>query len=168
MGVTGPIPKRSEERRRRNARTEAGESTEPETLEAEGEVEVPNPAGYDEWHAISQNLWDSVVASAFTRFYEPSDWAVLELTCESLSRDLSEQSIGITDKGDVVRDTIPLKGASLSAYSKVFATLLLTDGDRRRLRLDIQRKDAVEQAVKTSEDIVKDRRSLFAIEGGKS
>ena len=95
MAVTGPIPKRSEERRRRNDRTEAGESTEAEELEVEGTVEIPTPDDSG-WHAIAKTLWKSVTESAFIRFYEPSDWAVLELVCESLSRDLGEQVVGIT------------------------------------------------------------------------
>ena len=166
MGVEGPIPKRSEERRRRNKRTEAGESTEAEQVEAEGVVEIPEP-DIDDWHPIAVRLWDSVVDSAFNRFYEPSDWAVLELVCESLSRDLSEQVVGITDSGTVVRSTIPLKGASLNAYNTVFASLLLMDGHRRRLRLEIQRRDAVGALEKALPEVVADRAALFAIKGGK-
>ena len=45
--------------------------------------------------------------------------------------------------------------------------LLLTDGDRRRLRLEIQRRDAVAEAVKAMPEVVADRASLFAIDGGK-
>jgi len=162
--MTGPVPKRSEERRRRNARTEAGASTEVEKLEAPGSVDAPEPD--EDWHPIALGLYRSVEDSAFRRFYEPSDWMVLFLTCESLSRDLGEQVVGITEQGDVVRDTIPLKGASLTAYSRVFASLLLTDGDRRKLRLEIDRRDALEALEKALPDVVKDRADIFLIKGG--
>lgn len=168
MADTGPIPKRSEERRRRNARTEAGESTEAEVVEAPPlEYDIPEPDSG--WHTIPYELYKSVQNSAFRRFYEPSDWMVLYMTCESLSRDLSEQFVGINEtNGEVIRDFIPLKGASLNAYNSVFAALLLMDGHRRRLRLEIQRRDSMEALTKSMPEVVKDRASLFAIDGGKA
>ena len=163
--MTGPVPKRSEERRRRNARTEAGASTEVEKLEAPGSVDAPEPD--EDWHPIALGLYRSVEDSAFRRFYEPSDWMVLFLTCESLSRDLGEQFVGVNEAtGEVLKDTIPLKGASLTAYSRVFASLLLTDGERRRLRLEIDRRDAVEALEKALPEVVKDRADIFLIKGG--
>jgi hypothetical protein len=169
MAITGPVPTRSEERRRRNARTEAGEAVGAEIVEADGVVEPPLQPDSG-WHMIAQELFASVQKSAFTRFYEPSDWMVLYLACESLSRDLSEQFVGINEStGEVIRDFIPLKGASLGAYSKVFASLLLTDGDRRRLRLEIERRDAVDAITKAMPEVVADRADIFKVlPGGKT
>jgi hypothetical protein len=166
MSITGPVPKRSEEKRRRNARTEAGMSNEVEKVDVSGVVEIPEPDSG--WHSIPYELYKSVMDSAFRRFYEPSDWMVLYLTCESLSRDLSEQFVGMTEQGEVIRDFIPLKGASLTAYSRVFASLLLTDGDRRKLRLEIDRRDALEALTKEMPEVVKDRADIFLIKGGAS
>ena len=80
--------------------------------------------------------------------------------CESISRDLEEQVVGITESGDVVRAHIPMKGASLSAYLKAFTALMLTEGDRRKARLEIERADAgadAAAAAKKDPDVVLDR-----------
>ena len=62
----------------------------------------------------------------------------------SLSRDLLPQVVGITEEGDVVRDTIPLKGASLNAYLKSFAALMMLEGDRRKLRVELERQKRID------------------------
>lgn len=163
MANTGPIPKRSEERRRRNARTEAGESTDVDTLEVDDDL-VEAPPVNEDWDPLVQRFYTSVVDSAFTRFYEPSDWMVLQVTCESLSRDLGEQFLGIAEKtGEALYGVIPLKGASLTAYAKIWSSLMLTEGDRRRMRLEIERKSAQADLPATDEDVVAERGHLFAV-----
>jgi hypothetical protein len=65
------------------------------------------------------------------------------LIAESMSRDLLPQVVGVLqegrDAGEVVKETIPLKGASLSAYLRAFAVLMVTEGDRRRLQIELAR-----------------------------
>ena len=133
MAVHGPIPKRSEELRRRNK---------PETpidkVDAVGSVQIP-PAD-PKWHPTARLIYDSLPSSGQAKFYEPSDWSTAYLLAESLSRDLKPQSIGITDEGKVIRAYVPLKGASLAAYLKGFAALGVTEGDRRRMGIEIDRK----------------------------
>jgi hypothetical protein len=58
------------------------------------------------------------------------------------SRDLNPQVVGITDSGKVVTSVIPLKGASLSAYLRAMNVLLVTEGDRRRLQVELERPEA--------------------------
>ena len=139
MGERGPVPKRSSQRRRRNkpdtttgtpdiTRAESGTPTPPEA-----------PAADEGWHPIAASLYESLTESGQRQWYEPSDWAAAYLMCESISRDLLPQVVGITDEGDVVKDTIPLKGASLAAYLKAFAGLGVTEGDRRRTRMELTR-----------------------------
>lgn len=167
MSTTGPIPKRSEERRRRNARTEAGESTETDKLVVSGDapyLSAPDPD--PEWDPVAGEIYTAALESAQAIYYEPSDIAVLRMLCESISRDLGEQFVGINEEtGEVVKDRIPMKGASLSAYLKGFQALMLLEGDRRRLRLEIERRNALDGAVAalTDEDVVKDRSALFLV-----
>jgi hypothetical protein len=132
VGTRGPVGKRSEERRRRN------KDAEPESHEVEGVVERPEPDS--KWHAVAKQWYLSLEGSGQADFYEPSDWAMAYLLAESISRDLKPQVVGIHEEtGKPVKATIPLKGASLNAYLKGMTALLVSEGDRRRAGLEIQR-----------------------------
>lgn len=169
MGIPGPPPKKDAERRRRNKgpETEGALSSIPaEVVNVDellvGEVEIPTPD--EDWHPIASMLYESVSKSGQVIWMEPSDWAALYLMCESISRDLNPQVVGITEEGDVVKDTIPLKGASLSSYLKGFAALMMTEGDRRRLRIELERKKRLDEAASGDNkvvDIVQRRADAF-------
>jgi hypothetical protein len=159
--MPGPPPKRSEERRRRNKpdrpidrvaldgdiddlfgdgvpddRVERRiQADDPDLLEP-----APKPPADDEWHKYAQDLYDSLSRSGQKIFYEASDWAVARLLCESISRDLKEQPIGTDADGRPIFGMVPLKGANLSAYLKGFAALGMTEGDRRRMSIELSRK----------------------------
>ncbi len=134
MGTRGPVPKRSDQRRRRNAPATA--VTPAPTADASAAPE-PSP----EWHPISLRWYSSLEASGQSRWYEPSDWATAYLIAESISRDLSPQYVGVTSGpgSEPVYESIPLKGASLAAYLKAMSNLLVTEGDRRRASVELQR-----------------------------
>jgi hypothetical protein len=86
-------------------------------------------------------VYESLRTSGQAKFYEPSDWAAAYLLAEAMSRDLKPQAVGVSIiTGKVVRATVPLKGGSLAAYLKAFAALGVTEGDRRRIGIEIQRK----------------------------
>lgn len=136
MGSRGPVPKRSDQRRRTN------EPEQPiDTAPGADAVEIPEAdAG---WHAIALAWYESLGQSGQSAFYEPSDWATAYLIAESMSRDLEPQAIGIVAQGaragEVVMAPTPLKGASLAAYLKAMSVLLVTEGDRRRAAVELQR-----------------------------
>lgn len=160
----GPIPKKDAERRRRN-KNDGPSSIPAEVVNVDeliaGEVEIPAPA--EHWHAIARQVYEAQAASGQVIFMEPSDWAMLYLMCESISRDLNPQVVGITEAGDVVMETIPLKGASLSAYLKGFEALMVAEGGRRRLRLELERKKRIDEAASGDNvvDIVQHRADAF-------
>lgn len=164
----GPVPKKDAERRRRNKNPEATGSYShiaSEVVDVDallvGEVEIPIPDG--DWHPIAHMMFESVMLSGQVIWMEPSDWAALYLLCESISRDLSEQVVGITEEGTVVRAEIPLKGASLSSYLKGMASLMMLEGDRRRLRIELERKKRLDAAAEGGNvvDIVQRRADAF-------
>lgn len=143
--MSGPPPKRSDQRRRRNK---------PETPidKAPGAAEVPKPTANLKWHPIAKRWFEALAASGQAVFYEPSDWATAELIAESMSRDLKPQVVGMSETvrtdpesglsytvAEPVMAAIPLKGASLAGYLKAFTSLLATEGDRRRARLELER-----------------------------
>ncbi|MEX2408861.1 MAG: hypothetical protein WD489_07120 [Rhodovibrionaceae bacterium] len=82
--------------------------------------------------------------SGQSRFYEESDWATAYLLAEAISRELKPQPIGNTEDGEVVYASLPPKGASLAAWLKAMSSLLVTEGDRRRARLELQAPSEVD------------------------
>lgn len=129
MGAHGPIPKRSEERRRRN------KDDGPDLVQAPSgpPAEVPDlPEPDERWHPIARDWYLSLRESGQAQFYEPSDWAVARYAAELMSRGLSSDR--------------PPNGQYVSALDSVMARLLTTEGDRRRARIELERKPAARQA----------------------
>lgn len=162
--MRGPAPKKDAERRRRNKTGD--NSAIPATVVnvdelLAGDVEIPDAD--PDWHAIARNMYESVARSGQVIWMEPSDWAALYLMCESISRDLNPQVVGVTEDGEVVKDTIPLKGASLNAYLKAMASLMMLEGDRRRLRIELERQKRIDAAAEGGQvvDIVQRRADAF-------
>lgn len=140
MGDRGPIGKRSAERQRTNKPDIPIEQLDvTDILKAE----VTKPVANEKWHPVARRWFDSLAESAQVVYYEPSDWAVAYLVAESISRDFEDQFLGISEEtGEPIMGKIPLKGASLSAYAKIFSALMMTEGDRRRAQLEIERTSA--------------------------
>ncbi len=133
MGVRGPVPKRADQRRRRN--TEGGTIT---TGPAAGNVTVP-PASRD-WHPAAKRWYRALRDSGQSQFYEPSDWAEAWVAAQVLSEMLS------ADK---------LSAMLFAAWQGATARLLVTEGDRRRVRIELERgsqEDPDEKAGVTEMD----------------
>jgi hypothetical protein len=142
MGARGPVPKRAEQRRRTNKPT-----TEIKTAAAS--PEVTTPTADDAWHPVARRWFDSLAESGQAVWYEPSDWALAYLLAESMTRDLEAQFVGFEQTSRETTEAkfakIPLKGASLAAYLKAMSNLLVTEGDRRRAGVELQRGETVEK-----------------------
>lgn len=132
MGVRGPVPNRSDQRRRTNA-------PERPIDHAPATPRVKVPRADAAWHPVAKAWYQSLGKSGQSTYYEPSDWATAVLIAESMSRDLMPQVVGTTERGDILKETIPLKGASLGAYLKAMSVLMVTEGDRRRAMLELER-----------------------------
>jgi hypothetical protein len=138
-GAGGPVPKRSDRRLGHRAKAEA-EAVE----QAEGASDVEVPPSNGQWHPVAKRWFESLAASGQAVFYQPSDWATAYLVAESISRELKPQIVGWNDAGDPIRRHVPPKGASLAAWLKAMSSLMVTEGDRRRLRLELMRPLAKE------------------------
>lgn len=158
--MPGPPPKRSEERRRRNK--DGVETTKVNLDELVSmDVEIPTPpvryeivdeetgevTELDEpewvWHPTAMLLWESATKSGQSIFLEPSDWAALYMMCEQIHLGLQPRPtvIGETEDGPVIRYmVVPMPGAILGAVNKLMASLMLLEGDRRKLRVELERK----------------------------
>lgn len=130
MGSRGPIPERSEARRRRNkedgpalVKAPAGQPTDlPNTPE-------PDPL----WHPIAADWYLSLRESGQAAFYEPSDWAVARYAADLMSKVL------LSERGP--------NGQLVAALNSVMSSLLTTEGDRRRARMELERKKPAGQQL---------------------
>lgn len=124
MGTRGPVPKRAEDR--------AGHRAKSELLPKEsapGAVDISIPTPDANWHPIALRLWDSLALSGQSRFYEPSDWAL----AYSLMDDLTYYKFATKRSGQMLA----------SIYAQM-SSLLITEGDRRRVGIELARKSSEE------------------------
>lgn len=126
MGTRGPIPKRSEERIRRN-----NDEVEITKIEAGGYVEQPL-LGLDDPHPMIEDFWESLGDSAQSKFYEPSDWQFARFTLHFADQ--------------LVRSSRP-SSQMLMAVNSSLTELLVSEGSRRRVRMEIEREQAKAQVV---------------------
>ena len=124
MGTRGPVPKRSGDRNGHRSKDEAQAVT---SVDLDGEVVIPEAD--PEWHPIAQDLWESLEKSGQARFYEPSDWAIAYSLCD----DLSYYKLARVRSGQM-----------LASIMSSLSSLLLTEGDRRRVQVELNRKQADE------------------------
>ena len=114
-GPRGPVPKRSEERRRRN------KSGETERVPMEGTVDVPEAD--DAWHAIARDWYLSLAESGQAQFFEPSDWQAARYVAEVMTKNLEGK----------------FSAVAFAAVWSAMTDLLTTEGARRRVRLEVER-----------------------------
>lgn len=184
--MPGPIPKRSEERRRRNK-----DGIEVLVVDLDNalaqEVEVPAPPmkteAWDEelqdyvaleepeseWHPTAEAWYRSLARSGQAIFYEPSDWSTAYVLAGQLSLAMEPRpvQIGMDSEGKPIFRTmvVPMPGSALTAWLKGAAALMTTEGERRRLRIELERKkraDEIAGGDGTVVDILKNRQDIFA------
>ena len=118
--MPGPIPKRSEERIRRNV-----EEFPITKIPVNGEVKIPL-LGIKDAHPIVRDLYRSLGDSAQSRYFEPSDWQYARTALHFLDGLIKDQS----------GKPSPMM---LSTINQMLSSLLVAEGDRRRVRLEVER-----------------------------
>lgn len=114
-GARGPVPKRSDQRRRAN-------KTEIDIDSAPASVEVPIPVASPLWLEPTANWYNSLAQSGQSHWYEPSDWAQAWVLAELLDRALRSAKTN---------------GMLISAWLHGAAELMTTEGARRRMRIEL-------------------------------
>lgn len=128
--MPGPVPKRDEERIRRNA-----PDIETDTVEVIGEVLVPE-LGLDNPHHLIVDLYESLKDSGQSKFYEPSDWEQARIVCHFLDGQ--------------VKSSKP-SGQMLAVLHSMMTDLLISEGQRRRVRLEVVREQQKAQIFDAAE-----------------
>ena len=130
MGARGPIGKRSEERMGHRSKNEKDSITKAPSGAPEDLPDLPDPDTL--WHPIATDWYLSLRKSGQAAFYQPSDWAVARYAAELMSRVLD-----CSERGP--------NGQLVAALNSVMSSLLTTEGDRRRARMELERKKPARQ-----------------------
>lgn len=93
--------------------------------------EVTRPPTQAHWHPIAKDWYESLAISGQSMFYEPSDWAAAQYVADIITRNLSAGKFSAV-----------LFAAAWSAMGE----LMTTEGSRRRLRLELERTGALNDA----------------------
>jgi hypothetical protein len=93
-------------------------------------VKIPN-ADRD-WHPIARRLWDSLKTSGQSDFYQNSDWAFAYSLCEDLS---------------YYKKSGKRSGQMLQTIYSAFERLLVTEGDRRRVRVELNEPETEQDSA---------------------
>lgn len=150
MGKRGPLPAKQLDRRKSRQKA-IDEAT------SVGSIEADNPAPYepdDAWHPIARSTYDAVQRSGQSEFYAESDWAKLYLACDQMSANLQPQFVGFAKSAEVLKvngeeqvvfvqkpiaGIVPMNGATLNAIQALMASLGISEGDRRRMGIELVR-----------------------------
>jgi len=131
MATTGPVPKRSDQRvRNRDVNVI-------DKVQAFGVVKKPALGIGDNVHPIIQDFWDSVGESAQSRYYEPSDWQYFRVALYFLN--------------NVVKNTAKPSAQMLTVINQMLTDLLVAEGSRRRVRMEIEREQTKDNVVNISD-----------------
>lgn len=132
--MAGPLPKRDSERTRRNK------------PENEGGVSLAKGTAYggdpfpakDYWHPMAVEWYESLSDSGIAAFYERSDWATAMIVAEELSHYFNTS-------------TSRRSAQMLTALFSMMTSLGATEGDRRRMRIELEKPQVEIQSVGVTE-----------------
>jgi hypothetical protein len=144
--MPGPVPNRSDDLAR--PRSRKGGDQQPVTQGVLRPVTIPDPD--PDWHPIARMLWDSLAESGQCDFYQQSDWAFAYSLCEDLTR---YKEPLVSKDGEFY---FKRSGQMLQTIYSAMERLLVTEGDRRRVRLEL------------TEAAQEDKAELYAIEDYKA
>lgn len=138
MGTRGPVPNRTGNHSRERDAKRRG------TVD-QGMACVPNvPEINPDWCNVCQMFWNAALNSGQAHYYQETDWVYLY----SLLEDLDAAKSTYTGENAGRRPPAQLLATIYTAMSN----LLLTEGDRRRLKLELnfeseQEEDAAVVAI---------------------
>ena len=119
LGISGPIPQPDESLARK--RTRKGGEVKPLTV---GErLPTKAPRANAAWHPIAKQLFNAAKTSGQSVYYQNTDWWLLYSLCDDLS---------------VYKSKDYRSGQMLQTIMSSMERLLITEGDRRRVRIELQ------------------------------
>ena len=125
--MSGPVPRRSEDLAR--PRERKGGDQVPVTKGQLRPVRIP--AADPKWHPIAKRLYNACKTSGQSDFYQNSDWMMLWSVCEDLS---FYKTPRVSRDGE---EYSKRSGQMLQTIYTAMERLLVTEGDRRRVRIEL-------------------------------
>lgn len=124
------MPKRSEELQRPRSRKGVRD---PITYGAMSDVDWDHFEPDPSWHPIAVMIWDAALSSGQAAFYQNSDLALLYHACEEMS---------------LYKYNSRRSAQMLHEIISTLGDLLMTEGDRRRVRVELQAQGEEEVSLK--------------------
>lgn len=126
MGTRGPIPNRDADLSREydiNRRDSRVAATKGVAYELNTRKFRPDA----DWHPIARTMWDAAFSSGMFEFYQNTDLAILYSLCD----DISHAKFTAMKTGKV-------NALLLSTLYSALGNLGFTEGDRRRMRVELE------------------------------
>ena len=121
MAQYGPIPKRSDQRIRRNKL-----DVPIEKIDMIGTVPVPD-LEFKDAHPLIVDLYEAMRQSGQAKFFEPTDWQYAKFTLHFADQ--------------LLKSSRP-SSQMLAAVNSMLTDLLVSEGSRRRVRLEVERAES--------------------------
>lgn len=142
MSKPGPVPKRDEDRIRRNKESEDGLTT--KSFSMDDDVEIPHAYFFN--HEVNE-MWLALRISVNVKYFEPSDWAYALWVFRQMDTTYNNASNGR-----------PISAKLIEVYDGMLSKLLLTEADRRRLKIEANRgKKDNDGVLINAEDMFRER-----------
>nr|DAW79027.1 MAG TPA: hypothetical protein [Caudoviricetes sp.] len=142
--VRGPVPKRSDQRRRRNKSA----ADAPAVVVAMGQQVVKPPTEDRAWHPYAKDWFRALKRSGQSQFYQESDWREAKLVAWLITQELSSPTGARAGMMDVI-------------FSRADA-LMTTEGARRRLRVELITPKVTDEAKEATVSIMEQYRADLA------
>jgi len=125
--MSGPVPNRSEDLARPRERKGSDQVS-----VTKGELRpVHIPRADRTWHPIAKRFYNSLKTSGQSDFYQDSDWAL----AYSIADDLSYYKNPLINRDG--EEYHKRSGQMLQTIYSAMTNLLVTEGDRRRVRIEL-------------------------------
>lgn len=158
MGDRGPIPNLDSDLARPRARKGGGAA--PEATEGERlSVTIPEP--YPEWDELSMMAYNSLLTSGQKEFFQDSDWAYAFILLDEFNayrrpipaRRMNKETHKFEDVYDDDGNQVfyrKLSGQMFQTLMSALGALGMTEGDRRRMRIELKKRPTGPSATVTA------------------
>lgn len=134
MGDRGPVPNHSDDLAR-DPKRKGGDRGD---ITKGTRYAVTIPDEDPEWHEIAKMLWRALQTSGQADFYQDSDWIFAYSLMEDLTR---YKEVQFDREG---RPYFKRSGQMLQTIYSAMERLLVTEGDRRRVRIELTEPESGE------------------------
>lgn len=148
--MSGPPPKRTSERRRRNKPKDAAAPAKTKVVPIAGAPRVKPPAEDTTWHTIAKAWYRSLKTSGQSKYFEPSDWQAARLCAHVMSEHLNSRT---------------LRAGMVQQIWVMMGDLLTTEASRRRVRLELSTTESGDPGTDATVTIMSDYAKELAAHG---